>query len=301
MRVIREHQQQTLPFSLQKPHLHPSVAAQIYHGTGSAEGNVYFISLRCPHSEWVAIQREWNDWFSSTWVRINESGKGESGRRRRDTVVLVRWVNSPWICGKTFMVGNGGGGVGDVLWEKEIDHVGPLCARACSLILCFLGYLMKYWWETWEVRGPGWLGVGDVGLGSVTAASCGSGHLCQSRSPSDGPQPNLIWLRMSPYHSRWKKYIKYSELTAKRRGEWCRALEECAARTFQTCHNQYLTSAVTHVSLCLCFCLNVTGQWAYFTQSTSMRRTLMVPDTTWDSFHDHMQLSSFSGEKGRER
>lgn len=42
------------------------------------------------------------------------------------------------------------------------------------------------------MRGPGWLGVGGVGLGSVTAASCGSGHLCQSRAVSDGPQPNLI-------------------------------------------------------------------------------------------------------------
>lgn len=141
MRVIREHQQQTLPFSLQKPHLHPSGAAQIYHGTGSAEGNVYFISLCCPHSEWVAIRREWNDWFSSSWMRMNESGKGESGGRRRHEVVLVRWVDYPWI----WVVGG-------------IDHVGPSCARACSLILCFLGYLMKYWWETWEVRGPGWLG-----------------------------------------------------------------------------------------------------------------------------------------------
>lgn len=221
MRVIREHQQQTLPFSLQKPHLHPSVAAQIYHGTGSAEGNVYFISLGCPHSEWVAIQREWNYWFSSSWMRINESGKGESGGRRRDKVVLVRWVHYPWICGKTFMVGTGG-----VLCEKGIDHVGPSCARACSLILCFLGYLMKYWWETWEVRGPGWLGVGGVGLGSVTAASCGSGHLCQSRSASDGPQPNLIWLRMSPYHRRWKNKTvnllqRGGERVMKRAGGMC--------------------------------------------------------------------------------
>lgn len=179
-------------------------------------------------------------------MRINESGKGESGGGRRDKVVLVRWVHYPWICGETFMVGTRG-----VLCEKGIDHVGPSCARACSLILCFLGYLMKYWWETWEVRGPGWLGVGGVGLGSVTAASCGSGHLCQSRSASDGPQPNLIWLRMSPYHRRWKK--KQWTCCKEEGREWWRELEECAARIFQTCLNQYLTSAVTHVSLCLSF------------------------------------------------
>lgn len=81
-------------------------------------------------------------------------------------------------------------------------------AQTCSLILCFLGYLMKYWWETWEVRGPGWLGVGGVGVGSITAASCGSGHLCQSGSASDGPRSNLIWLQMSPYHRRWKNKKK---------------------------------------------------------------------------------------------
>lgn len=36
------------------------------------------------------------------------------------------------------------------------------------------------------VGGWGW-GVGGVGGGSVTAASCGSGHLCHSGSPSDSP------------------------------------------------------------------------------------------------------------------
>lgn len=151
------------------------------------------------------------------WIwkrRIRRKKEGQGGFGEVGSLSLDLWQN---------LYGRNRGGV---LCEKGIDHVGPSCARACSLILCFLGYLMKYWWETWEVRGPGWLGVGGVGLGSVTAASCGSGHLCQSRSASDGPQPNLIWLRMSPYHRRWKNKTvnllqRGGERVMKRAGGMC--------------------------------------------------------------------------------
>lgn len=37
------------------------------------------------------------------------------------------------------------------------------------------------------MRGPGCRGVGGIGVKGVTAASCGSGHLCHSGSPSNSP------------------------------------------------------------------------------------------------------------------
>lgn len=79
-------------------------------------------------------------------MRINESPKGESGGRRKDKVVVV-------------VVEEGVATLGFVArpqwqeWGKEFlgekrtaknQHVDRSRARACSLILCFLGYLMKY-------------------------------------------------------------------------------------------------------------------------------------------------------------
>lgn len=47
-RWLEDTQYKHFHFWLQKPHLHPFVAAQIYHRRGSAEGNVYFISVAVP-------------------------------------------------------------------------------------------------------------------------------------------------------------------------------------------------------------------------------------------------------------
>lgn len=78
-------------------------------------------------------------------MRINESPKGELGGRRKDKVVVVveegvailGFVARPqwqeW--GKEFL--------GEKRTAKN-HHVDRSRARACSLILCFLGYLMKY-------------------------------------------------------------------------------------------------------------------------------------------------------------
>lgn len=73
-------------------------------------------------------------------MRINESGKGELGGRRRDKVVVVE--RGLAVLG--FVTRNSGK---EFLCEKRTaknHHVHLSCARACSLILCVLGYLMKY-------------------------------------------------------------------------------------------------------------------------------------------------------------
>lgn len=79
-------------------------------------------------------------------MRINELPKGESGGRRKDKVVVVVVEEGVVILGFVARP-QWQEWVKEFLREKRMaknHHMDRSRAQACSLILCFLGYLMKY-------------------------------------------------------------------------------------------------------------------------------------------------------------